>query len=211
MINIRMGDKQGNAHVCWSPLGHVGSFYKNPFHCESLAVQKKKRKKRNVSTQICACCLADSDGCVCGSSHLLNITLTMHRFLIPSSDLLDKLIVLYPSAQNNNNSSLEDFVKKKGKEEKKEKKKKTGSDRRLCCVLLFLLLSTATGSQAPAWLTKQPVAVSEKCDRRMEECTVFYISWCKFPSLLDTYKYISATSRLEKKVCVSCGVLRPGC
>lgn len=126
MINIRMGDKQGNAHVCWSPLGHVGSFYKNPFHCESLAVQKKeKRKKRNVSTQICACCLADSDGCVCGSSHLLNITLTMHRFLIPSSDLLDKLIVLYPSAQNNNNkSSLEDFVKKREKKRKRKKKRK---------------------------------------------------------------------------------------
>lgn len=43
-------------------------------------------------------CLADSDGCVCGSTHLLNITLTMHRLLISSSDLLDKLITLYPSA-----------------------------------------------------------------------------------------------------------------
>uniref|UniRef100_A0A674NNM7 RAS guanyl-releasing protein 1 n=1 Tax=Takifugu rubripes TaxID=31033 RepID=A0A674NNM7_TAKRU len=37
-------------------------------------------------------CLADSNGCVCGSSHLLNITLTMHRFLITSSDLLDKVL-----------------------------------------------------------------------------------------------------------------------
>lgn len=43
-------------------------------------------------------CLADSNGCVSGSSHLLNITLTMHRFLISSSDLLDKLIALYPPA-----------------------------------------------------------------------------------------------------------------
>ncbi|CAG10652.1 unnamed protein product, partial [Tetraodon nigroviridis] len=41
----------------------------------------------------------DSTGCVCGSSHLLNITLTMHRFLISSSDLLDKLIALYPPAE----------------------------------------------------------------------------------------------------------------
>uniref|UniRef100_A0A7N6BDU8 RAS guanyl-releasing protein 1 n=1 Tax=Anabas testudineus TaxID=64144 RepID=A0A7N6BDU8_ANATE len=30
----------------------------------------------------------DADGCVCGSSHLLNITLTMHRLLISSSDLV---------------------------------------------------------------------------------------------------------------------------
>uniref|UniRef100_A0A7N6A4P8 RAS guanyl-releasing protein 1 n=1 Tax=Anabas testudineus TaxID=64144 RepID=A0A7N6A4P8_ANATE len=42
-------------------------------------------------------CNQDADGCVCGSSHLLNITLTMHRLLISSSDLLDKLITLYPS------------------------------------------------------------------------------------------------------------------
>uniref|UniRef100_A0A665W2W5 RAS guanyl-releasing protein 1 n=1 Tax=Echeneis naucrates TaxID=173247 RepID=A0A665W2W5_ECHNA len=40
----------------------------------------------------------DADGCVCGSSHLLNITLTMHRTLISSNDLLDKLITQYPSA-----------------------------------------------------------------------------------------------------------------
>uniref|UniRef100_A0A672GC10 RAS guanyl-releasing protein 1 n=1 Tax=Salarias fasciatus TaxID=181472 RepID=A0A672GC10_SALFA len=33
----------------------------------------------------------DADGCVRGSSHLLNITLTMHRLLLSSSDLLDKL------------------------------------------------------------------------------------------------------------------------
>uniref|UniRef100_A0A3B4YET4 RAS guanyl-releasing protein 1 n=1 Tax=Seriola lalandi dorsalis TaxID=1841481 RepID=A0A3B4YET4_SERLL len=43
----------------------------------------------------------DSDGCVCGSSHLLNITLTMHRSLISSSDLLDKLITLYPLSSYN--------------------------------------------------------------------------------------------------------------
>lgn len=43
----------------------------------------------------------DSDGCMCGSSHLLNITLTMHRFLIPSSDLLDKLIAMFKVALDN--------------------------------------------------------------------------------------------------------------
>uniref|UniRef100_A0A8C5E2W8 RAS guanyl-releasing protein 1 n=1 Tax=Gouania willdenowi TaxID=441366 RepID=A0A8C5E2W8_GOUWI len=41
-------------------------------------------------------CVADADGCVRGSHHLLNITLTMHRLLISSNDLLDKLIMLYP-------------------------------------------------------------------------------------------------------------------
>ncbi|XP_028250495.1 RAS guanyl-releasing protein 1-like [Parambassis ranga] len=40
----------------------------------------------------------DADGCVRGSSHLLNITLTMHRLLISSSDLLDKLITLFKTA-----------------------------------------------------------------------------------------------------------------
>uniref|UniRef100_A0A7N8WSZ3 RAS guanyl-releasing protein 1 n=1 Tax=Mastacembelus armatus TaxID=205130 RepID=A0A7N8WSZ3_9TELE len=47
----------------------------------------------------------DSDGCVCGSSHLLNITLTMHRLLISSSDLLDKLITLYPSTASSSLTS----------------------------------------------------------------------------------------------------------
>ncbi|XP_041809228.1 RAS guanyl-releasing protein 1-like isoform X2 [Chelmon rostratus] len=43
----------------------------------------------------------DSDGCVYGSSHLLNISLTMHRLLISSSDLLDKLITLFKIALDN--------------------------------------------------------------------------------------------------------------
>ncbi|KAM6968543.1 RAS guanyl-releasing protein 1-like isoform 2-T2 [Tautogolabrus adspersus] len=50
--------------------------------------------------QACLQCF-DSDGCVCGSSHLLNISLTMHRLLISSSDLLDKFIALYPSTLEN--------------------------------------------------------------------------------------------------------------
>ncbi|KAM9777241.1 RAS guanyl-releasing protein 1-like [Neosynchiropus ocellatus] len=42
----------------------------------------------------------DQDGCVCGSNHLLNITLTMHRLLISSGDLLDKLGSLFKSAMD---------------------------------------------------------------------------------------------------------------
>uniref|UniRef100_A0A8C7FUT4 RAS guanyl-releasing protein 1 n=1 Tax=Oncorhynchus kisutch TaxID=8019 RepID=A0A8C7FUT4_ONCKI len=38
----------------------------------------------------------DVEGSVCGSSHLMNITLTMHRLLMSSSDLLEKLTSLYP-------------------------------------------------------------------------------------------------------------------
>lgn len=38
----------------------------------------------------------DDDGNVCHGSHLLNITLTMHRLLLSSKELLDKLINLYP-------------------------------------------------------------------------------------------------------------------
>ncbi|XP_034381069.1 RAS guanyl-releasing protein 1-like isoform X2 [Cyclopterus lumpus] len=43
----------------------------------------------------------DSDGGVCGSSHLLNITLTMHRIHISSCDLLDKLTTLFKIALDN--------------------------------------------------------------------------------------------------------------
>ncbi|GAA6108627.1 RAS guanyl-releasing protein 1-like [Tachysurus ichikawai] len=38
----------------------------------------------------------DDDGNLCHSNHLLNITLTMHRSLLSSKELLDKLIRLYP-------------------------------------------------------------------------------------------------------------------
>ncbi|KAL2098600.1 hypothetical protein ACEWY4_005080 [Coilia grayii] len=43
----------------------------------------------------------DADGSVCGSSHLLNITLTMHRLLISSQELLDRLMALFKSAVEN--------------------------------------------------------------------------------------------------------------
>ncbi|KAG7466378.1 hypothetical protein MATL_G00164150 [Megalops atlanticus] len=39
----------------------------------------------------------DAEGSLCRSDHLLHITLTMHRLLMSSSDLLEKLITLYPS------------------------------------------------------------------------------------------------------------------
>ncbi|MBN3304989.1 GRP1 protein, partial [Amia calva] len=38
----------------------------------------------------------DAEGSLCRSSHLLQITLTMHRLLMSSSELLEKLITLYP-------------------------------------------------------------------------------------------------------------------
>ncbi|XP_014066397.1 RAS guanyl-releasing protein 1 isoform X1 [Salmo salar] len=47
----------------------------------------------------------DTEGCVCGSSHLMNITLTMHRLLISSSDLLEKLISLFKSALESKQST----------------------------------------------------------------------------------------------------------
>ncbi|RVE57118.1 hypothetical protein OJAV_G00213160 [Oryzias javanicus] len=47
--------------------------------------------------QACLQCF-DTDGDLRGNSHLLNVTLTMHRLLMSSSDLLDKLATLYPSS-----------------------------------------------------------------------------------------------------------------
>ncbi|KAM3871440.1 RAS guanyl-releasing protein 1-like [Diretmus argenteus] len=47
----------------------------------------------------------DSDGCVCDSSHLMNITLTMHHLLISSSDLLDKLVLTFKTAVDNEQSA----------------------------------------------------------------------------------------------------------
>ncbi|RXM96723.1 RAS guanyl-releasing protein 1 [Acipenser ruthenus] len=38
----------------------------------------------------------DADGSLCRSGHLLQITLTMHRLIMSSSDLLEKLVTLYP-------------------------------------------------------------------------------------------------------------------
>ncbi|XP_030631899.1 RAS guanyl-releasing protein 1-like [Chanos chanos] len=46
----------------------------------------------------------DADGGLCCSSHLLNITLTMHRLLLSSSELLDRLLSLFKSALEDGNS-----------------------------------------------------------------------------------------------------------
>uniref|UniRef100_A0A3Q3EJM9 RAS guanyl-releasing protein 1 n=1 Tax=Kryptolebias marmoratus TaxID=37003 RepID=A0A3Q3EJM9_KRYMA len=51
----------------------------------------------NELIQACLECF-DTDGYVRKNNHLLNVTLTMHRLLMSSGDLLDKLISLYPSA-----------------------------------------------------------------------------------------------------------------
>ncbi|KAG9268143.1 RAS guanyl-releasing protein 1-like [Astyanax mexicanus] len=46
----------------------------------------------------------DADGNVCHNSHLLNITLTMHRLLLTSNQLLDKLLILFRSTLEENKS-----------------------------------------------------------------------------------------------------------
>ncbi|XP_041928286.1 RAS guanyl-releasing protein 1-like [Alosa sapidissima] len=43
----------------------------------------------------------DTEGSMCRSSHLLNVTLTMHRLLISSRELLDRLMALFKSALEN--------------------------------------------------------------------------------------------------------------
>ncbi|CAL8295264.1 unnamed protein product [Arctogadus glacialis] len=58
-----------------------------------LHVDNNRLKPSRLPWHLCH--FQDSDG-VCGSSHLLNITLTMHRLLMSSSDLMDKLTTLYP-------------------------------------------------------------------------------------------------------------------
>ncbi|XP_066550126.1 RAS guanyl-releasing protein 1 isoform X2 [Amia ocellicauda] len=47
----------------------------------------------------------DAEGSLCRSSHLLQITLTMHRLLMSSSELLEKLITLYKDALENESSA----------------------------------------------------------------------------------------------------------
>uniref|UniRef100_A0A673BZI7 RAS guanyl-releasing protein 1 n=1 Tax=Sphaeramia orbicularis TaxID=375764 RepID=A0A673BZI7_9TELE len=54
--------------------------------------------------QACLQCF-DSNGCICGSSHLLNITLTMHRLLMSSSDLSLTQIHTFKTALDNEKPS----------------------------------------------------------------------------------------------------------
>lgn len=131
----------------------------------NLTKKRKRKKKREkdtlLSSHIGACCLADSDGCMCGSSHLLNITLTMHRFLIPSSDLLDKLIALYPSERFWEN--WENFTKTKKRQQQmwnnnNNKKKKSVW---ICCEPLSCGCQQQQAVELlPTALTIQPVAAS---------------------------------------------------
>ncbi|KAI9516059.1 hypothetical protein NQZ68_020587 [Dissostichus eleginoides] len=84
-----------------SPPGRPHRFHKpspaQPVPTKSMMSLGPLTKGGSWEELIQACLQSfDSDGCVCGSSHLLNITLTMHRIHISSSDLLDKLTTLYP-------------------------------------------------------------------------------------------------------------------
>lgn len=45
-----------------------------------------------------AFCVSDADGNLCRSNQLLQVMLTMHRIIISSADLLQKVISLYPLA-----------------------------------------------------------------------------------------------------------------
>ncbi|XP_042356155.1 RAS guanyl-releasing protein 1-like isoform X3 [Plectropomus leopardus] len=89
-----------------SPPGRTHRFHKP--HPAQTAPSKSMMSlgpltKGGSWEEIIQACLQsfDSDGCVCGSSHLLNITLTMHCLHISSSDLLDKLTTLFKTALDN--------------------------------------------------------------------------------------------------------------
>lgn len=43
-----------------------------------------------------ALCVSDADGNLCRSNQLLQVMLTMHRIIISSAELLQKVITLYP-------------------------------------------------------------------------------------------------------------------
>ncbi|XP_071063294.1 RAS guanyl-releasing protein 1-like isoform X1 [Pseudochaenichthys georgianus] len=89
-----------------SPPGRPHRFHKpspaQPVPTKSMMSLGPLTKGGSWEELIQACLQSfDSDGCVCGSSHLLNITLTMHRIHISSSDLLDKLTTLFKTAMDN--------------------------------------------------------------------------------------------------------------
>uniref|UniRef100_A0A4W6EWI5 RAS guanyl-releasing protein 1 n=1 Tax=Lates calcarifer TaxID=8187 RepID=A0A4W6EWI5_LATCA len=87
-----------------SPPGRPHRFHKqgpaHTYHTGKSMMSLGHLTKGASWEELIQACLQsfDSDGCLCGSGHLLNITLTMHRLLVSSSDLLDKLVTLYPSA-----------------------------------------------------------------------------------------------------------------
>uniref|UniRef100_I3K206 RAS guanyl-releasing protein 1 n=1 Tax=Oreochromis niloticus TaxID=8128 RepID=I3K206_ORENI len=84
-----------------SPPGRPHRFHKpSPAHTppnKSVMPLGHLTKGASWEELIRACLQSfDANGCVNGNGHLLNITLTMHLHLISSSDLLDKLVSLYP-------------------------------------------------------------------------------------------------------------------
>lgn len=112
--------------------------------------------------------LSDTDGRVRKSSHLLNITLTMHRLLMPSGDLLDKLISLYPSAVHYEVLSQHSLVIQTMPISSRTQNK--GSDRRPCCFRLVV-----NGNGQSSWLSVHLSAVSVRCDRRTAVCVYSYV------------------------------------
>ncbi|XP_076017785.1 RAS guanyl-releasing protein 1-like [Genypterus blacodes] len=89
-----------------SPPGRPPRFHR-PSPAQSApgkAVMSLGRLSKGASwEELIQACLQsfDSSGRLCGSSHVLNITLTMHRLLMSSSDLLDKLSALFQTALEN--------------------------------------------------------------------------------------------------------------
>ncbi|XP_018545713.2 RAS guanyl-releasing protein 1 isoform X2 [Lates calcarifer] len=90
-----------------SPPGRPHRFHKqgpaHTYHTGKSMMSLGHLTKGASWEELIQACLQsfDSDGCLCGSGHLLNITLTMHRLLVSSSDLLDKLVTLFKTALDN--------------------------------------------------------------------------------------------------------------
>ncbi|XP_041828477.1 RAS guanyl-releasing protein 1-like [Melanotaenia boesemani] len=89
-----------------SPPGRPQRFHKpSPAHTtpgKSVMSLGHLTKGASWDELIQACLQSfDAGGYVQGNSHLLNITLTMHRVLMSSNDLLDKLITLFKTALDN--------------------------------------------------------------------------------------------------------------
>ncbi|XP_072313610.1 RAS guanyl-releasing protein 1-like [Eucyclogobius newberryi] len=83
-----------------SPPGRTHRFHRHgPQNAPSKPIMPLGHLTKGASwDEIIQACLQsfDTNGCLTGTSHLLNITLTMHRLLMSPDDLLDKLISLYP-------------------------------------------------------------------------------------------------------------------
>lgn len=65
-------------------------------YCVKLYLKGKTKCLIFIFALKLCCFISDADGSLCRSGHLLQITLTMHRLIMSSSDLLEKLVTLYP-------------------------------------------------------------------------------------------------------------------